>query len=80
MGTWYEISGALEIEMYGHLFLNMQALQLLFSISYFLWRMAPYLVMPYMANGSLLSYLRNERPNLTIADEAGDELVLIAYI
>ncbi len=41
---------------------------------------APYLVMPYMANGSLLSYLRNERPNLTIADEAGDELVLIAYI
>ena len=36
---------------------------------------APYLVMPYMANGSLLSYLRNERPNLTIADEAGDELV-----
>ncbi len=36
---------------------------------------APYLVMPYMANGSLMSYLRNERPNLTITNEAGDELV-----
>ncbi len=33
---------ALEIAMYGHLLLNMQALQLLFSISYFLWRMFNY--------------------------------------
>jgi serine/threonine protein kinase len=36
---------------------------------------APYIVMPYMANGSLLVYLRKERPHLTIAEEAGDELV-----
>ena len=36
---------------------------------------APYVVMPYMSNGSLLSYLRNERPKLTIADEAENELV-----
>ena len=36
---------------------------------------SPYIVMPYMANGSLLSYLKKERPNLTIAEGAGDELV-----
>ena len=33
---------------------------------------APYIVMPFMANGSLLSYLRKERPNL-IQDETADE-------
>ena len=36
---------------------------------------SPYIVMPYMANGSLLSYLRKERPNLTIAAGAGVDLV-----
>ncbi len=36
---------------------------------------APYIVMPYMANGSLLAYLRKERPHLTIAGGAGAELV-----
>ena len=36
---------------------------------------APYLVMPYMLNGSLLSYLRKERPNLTIVEGATDDLV-----
>ena len=35
---------------------------------------APYIVMPYMANGSLLTYLRKERPHLTIAEGAGAEL------
>ena len=35
----------------------------------------PYIVMPYMANGSLLFYLRKERPHLTVAGEAGDEVV-----
>ena len=35
----------------------------------------PYIVMPYMANGSLLVYLRKERPHLTIAGEAGAEMV-----
>ena len=36
---------------------------------------APYIVMPYMANGSLLAYLRKERPCLTMAEGAGDEVV-----
>ena len=27
----------------------------------------PYIVLPYMANGSLLSYLKKERKNLTIS-------------
>ena len=36
---------------------------------------SPYIVMPYMANGSLLSYLRKERPNLTIAVGASVDLV-----
>ncbi len=35
----------------------------------------PYIVLPYMANGSLLHYLRKERPNLTIANEADNKLV-----
>ena len=35
----------------------------------------PYIIMPYMANGSLLSYLRKERPNLTIAAGANADLV-----
>ena len=33
---------------------------------------APYIVMPFMANGSLLSYLRKERSNLLL-DETADE-------
>ena len=36
---------------------------------------APYIIMPYMANGSLLAYLRKKRPHLTIAEEAGEEMV-----
>ena len=40
---------------------------------------APYLVMPYMLNGSLLSYLRKERPKLTIAAEATEDLVSHHY-
>ena len=39
---------------------------------------APYIIMPYMANGSLLTYLRKERPHLTIAREAGEEPVRIS--
>ncbi len=35
----------------------------------------PYLVMPFMANGSLLSYLKKERANLTIAEGANEDLV-----
>ena len=36
---------------------------------------APYLVMPFMEIGSLLTYLRKERAQLTIAKDAGEELV-----
>ena len=35
----------------------------------------PYIIMPYMANGSLLAYLKKERPHLTVAEEAGEEMV-----
>ena len=34
-----------------------------------------YIVMPYMAHGSLLLYLRKHRPDLTIVSEDNDELV-----
>ena len=40
---------------------------------------APYLVMPYMLNGSLLSYLRKERPKLTIAEGATNDLVRLRW-
>ena len=36
----------------------------------------PYIVLPYMANGSLLSYLKKERSNLTVSmtrDISGEE-------
>ena len=36
---------------------------------------APYIVMPFMANGSLLSYLRKERPNLLLDETADEDLV-----
>ena len=38
---------------------------------------APYIVMPFMANGSLLSYLRKERPNLLLDETADEDLVRI---
>ena len=36
---------------------------------------APYIVMPYMVNGSLLSYLRKERPNLLLNETADGDSV-----
>ena len=39
---------------------------------------APHIVMPFMARGSLLSYLKKERPNLTIAETSDDDIVLNA--
>lgn len=36
---------------------------------------APYVVMPYMEKGSLLQYLKKERPHFTIAEGADSELV-----
>ena len=38
---------------------------------------APYIVMPFMANGSLLSYLRKERPNLLLDENTDEDLVRI---
>ena len=34
-----------------------------------------YIVMPYMVHGSLLSYLKKHRPDMTIVSEDNDELV-----
>ena len=39
---------------------------------------APHIVMPFMARGSLLSYLKKERLNLTIAETSDDDIVLNA--
>ena len=38
---------------------------------------SPYIVMPYMAYGSLLSYLKKHRAELTIANDDNSELVRI---
>ena len=40
----------------------------------------PYIVMPFMANGSLLTYLMKERSNLTVAEDAGKKMVKIALL
>ena len=39
---------------------------------------APYIVMPFMTRGSLLSYLKKERPNLTIIETSDNDIVLNA--
>ena len=36
---------------------------------------SPYIVMPYMAYGSLLSYLKKQRAELTLANDDDQELV-----
>lgn len=36
---------------------------------------APYIVLPLMANGSLLSYLKRERPNFLLGEEMDEEQV-----
>ena len=36
---------------------------------------APYLVVPFMANGSLLKYLKRERPKLMVAEGTDSDLV-----
>ena len=38
------------------------------------------LVMPYMANGSLLTYLKKERPNLDLTDDAEFDTVKLSEI
>ena len=36
---------------------------------------APYIVMPYMANGSLLKYLKKERINIVLSEEREEDEV-----
>ena len=40
---------------------------------------APYIIMPYMANGSLLKYLKRERGNIVLSENA-DEDEVITYL
>ena len=39
---------------------------------------APYIIMPLMSHGSLLSYLKKERHNLTVAEGSDIDLILSA--
>ena len=39
----------------------------------------PYIVMPFMANGSLLTYIKKERTHLTLAENAEGEKVIHYY-
>ncbi len=41
---------------------------------------SPYIVMPYMANGSLLNYLKKERANLTVDTKAPEEMVYPLFV
>ena len=41
---------------------------------------APYIVMPYMANGSLLQFLRKERNNILLPKDADEEQVILINI
>ena len=36
---------------------------------------APFIIMPYMANGSLLKYLRKERDNLIVTEDDEDNVI-----
>ena len=36
---------------------------------------APYIIMPFMGNGSLLSYLKNHRTELLLPDTADEDVV-----
>ena len=37
---------------------------------------APYIIMPYMANGSLIKFLKRERKNIVILDETDEDEVI----
>ena len=37
---------------------------------------APYIIMPYMANGSLLKYLKKERKNIVLSEEEDEDEVI----
>ena len=36
---------------------------------------APYVILPFMANGSLLSYLKKERSNILLPPDIDDDVV-----
>ena len=40
---------------------------------------APYIVMPFMANGSLLAYIKRERMNLVVPNDAADNELASLY-
>ena len=40
---------------------------------------APYIIMPFMSNGSLLSYLRREKLKLVLSEDADEEQVSIIF-
>ena len=40
---------------------------------------APYIIMPFMANGSLLAYLKNNRSTLLVSSKEQNEVNLIVY-
>ena len=40
---------------------------------------APYIIMPYIANGSLLAYIKKEKTHLVIHNDADDELASSYY-
>ena len=40
---------------------------------------APYIIMPFMANGSLLAYLKNNRSTLIVSQEGSDDEEVSSY-
>ena len=40
---------------------------------------APFIIMPYMANGSLLKYLKRERGKIVLSDENDEDEVSVEY-
>ena len=40
---------------------------------------APYIIMPYMANGSLLKWLKRERKNIVLLDETDEDEVIYIF-
>ena len=40
---------------------------------------APFIIMPYMANGNLLSYLKKQRPKLVVSNSDCDTEEVLTY-
>ena len=40
----------------------------------------PFIVMPFMANGSLLTYLKKNRSQFTVTEDAGEDIVIKSYL